>query len=79
VHVQRLVSVVKTVIMLEECNTEDQHSVRFLWAKGLNARDIHKEMFPVYGGKCISYKMVHNWAANASLMMKRLKQTCGSG
>jgi hypothetical protein len=23
----------------------------FLWAKGPNARDIYKEMFPVYGGK----------------------------
>jgi hypothetical protein len=38
--------------VLEECNTEDQRSVvRFLWAKGLNAKDIHKEMFPVYGEK----------------------------
>jgi hypothetical protein len=35
--------------------------VRFLWAKGLNAKDIHKEMFPVYGGKCLSCKAVHNW------------------
>jgi hypothetical protein len=31
-----------------------------LWAKGLNAQDIHKEMFPVYGGKCLSRKAVHN-------------------
>jgi hypothetical protein len=23
-----------------------------LWAKGLNAKDIHKEMFPVYSGVC---------------------------
>jgi hypothetical protein len=29
--------------------------------KRLNARDIHKEMFPVYGGKCLSRKAVHNW------------------
>jgi hypothetical protein len=35
--------------------------VRFLWAKGLNAKDIHKEMFSVYGGKCLSRKAVHNW------------------
>jgi hypothetical protein len=27
-----------------------------LWAKGLNANDIHKEIFPVYGGKCLSRK-----------------------
>jgi hypothetical protein len=40
------------VTMFEECTTEGQCSVvRFLWVKGLNAKDIHKEMFPVYGGK----------------------------
>jgi hypothetical protein len=32
----------------------------FLWAKGLNANDVHKEMFPVYGGKCLLHKAVHN-------------------
>jgi hypothetical protein len=36
--------------------------VRFLWAEGLNAKDIHKEIFPVYGGKCLSRKAVHTWA-----------------
>jgi hypothetical protein len=52
-HVQRLVSVVKMATILEKCATEDYRSVvRFLWAKGLNAKDIHKEIFPVYGGKC---------------------------
>jgi hypothetical protein len=35
--------------------------VRYLWAKGLNAKDIHKEMSHVYGGKCLSRKVVHNW------------------
>jgi hypothetical protein len=35
--------------------------VRFLWAKGRNPKDIHKEIFPVYGGKCLSLKAVHNW------------------
>jgi hypothetical protein len=49
--------------VLEEYATKEQRSaVRFLWAKGLNAKDIHKEMFPVYGGKCLSRKAVHNWA-----------------
>jgi hypothetical protein len=48
--------------VLEECTTEDQRSVvRLLWSKGLNAKDIHKEMFPVYGGKCLSRKAVHIW------------------
>jgi hypothetical protein len=50
----------------------------FLRSKGLTAKDIHKEMFPVYGGKCLSRKAVHNWVANVSLM-KRWKRRCGSG
>jgi hypothetical protein len=50
-HVQQLVSVVKMATVLEVC-TEEQHSVvRFLWAQGLNARDTHNEMYPVYGRK----------------------------
>jgi hypothetical protein len=32
----------------------------FWWVKDLNAKDIHKEIFPVYGGKCLSRKAVHN-------------------
>jgi transposase-like protein len=48
--------------VLEEYATEEQRSaVRFLWAKGLNAKDINEEMFPVYCGKCLSRKTVHNW------------------
>jgi hypothetical protein len=35
--------------------------VRFLLSQGLNANDIHKEMFPVYGGNCLSRKAVHSW------------------
>jgi hypothetical protein len=46
-----MVSVVKMVTVTEECTTEDQRSVvRFLWAKGLSAKDIHKEIFSVYVG-----------------------------
>jgi hypothetical protein len=37
----------------------------FLWAKGLNAKDIHREIFSVYGGKCLSHKVVYNWARNS--------------
>jgi hypothetical protein len=37
-----------------------------LWAKGLNAKDIHKEMFPVYGGKCLSCKAFHNYVQKFS-------------
>jgi hypothetical protein len=44
-----------------DCANEEQRSiVRFLWAKGLNAKAIHKEMFHIYGGKCLSLKKVHN-------------------
>jgi hypothetical protein len=32
----------------------------FLWEKGSNEKDIHKETFPTYGGKCSLRKTVHN-------------------
>jgi hypothetical protein len=61
-HVQRLVLVVKMVTVLEGCTTKGQHSiVHFLWAKGLSAKDIHKEIFPIYGRKSLSCKTVRNW------------------
>jgi hypothetical protein len=67
-HVQRLVSVVKMATVLEECATEKQRYVVlcFLWENKHNAKDIHKEIFPVYGGKCLSRKAVHNWVENFS-------------
>jgi hypothetical protein len=47
---------------VDECNTKEQHSVvLFLWATGLHAKDINKEMFPVYSGKCLSHKVVQKW------------------
>jgi hypothetical protein len=53
--------------MLEESTTEEQrYVVLFWWAKGLNAKDIHKEMFPVYSGKRLSVKGVHNWVEISS-------------
>jgi hypothetical protein len=53
--------------VLEECITEEQRSVlRFLWAKELNVKDIHNEMFPVSGGKCLSHKAVLNWVEKFS-------------
>jgi hypothetical protein len=37
---------------LEKCIAEEWRSVvSFLWTKGLNAKDIHKEVFLVYCGK----------------------------
>jgi hypothetical protein len=48
--------------LLEDRTIEEQCSVVrfFFWAKRLNAKDIHKEMFRVYGGKCLPRKAVHN-------------------
>jgi hypothetical protein len=37
-----------------------------LCAKGLNAKDINKEMFSVYGGKCLSRKAVRDWVGKFS-------------
>jgi hypothetical protein len=66
--------------VLEEYATEEQlFVVRFLWAKGLNSKDIYKEMFPFCGGKCLSRKAVHNWVTNVSLKTKRLRRRSGSG
>jgi hypothetical protein len=53
--------------VLEGFTTEEQSTVeRFLWAKGFNSKDIHKEVFPVYSGKCLSCEAIHNWAENFS-------------
>jgi transposase len=38
----------------------------FCRKKGLDAKDIHKEMFTVYGWKCLSRKVVHNWVKKFS-------------
>jgi hypothetical protein len=51
----------------------------YLWAEILNAEDIHKQMFPIYGWKYLLLKAVHNWVTKVSLMMKKLKRRCGSG
>jgi hypothetical protein len=53
--------------VLKECTTEDKNSiVRFWWPKRPNAKDTYKEKFPVYGGKCLSCKAVHNWVEKFS-------------
>jgi hypothetical protein len=40
---------------------EQRSLVHYLWAKGLDAKDIHKEIFPVYDGKFVSRKAVQPW------------------
>jgi hypothetical protein len=53
--------------VFKEYTTEDQRSlVRLLWAKELNAKDIKKEMFPAYCGKCLSRKAGQNWVEKFS-------------
>jgi hypothetical protein len=65
--------------VFEEYITEEQRSAaRFLCAKELKSKDIHKEMFPV-GRKCLSRKAVHNWEADVPLMTKRFKRRYESG
>ena len=41
-------------------------TVRFLWAKNMEAKDIHKEMLPMYGEHCLSRQAVHNWVQKFS-------------
>jgi hypothetical protein len=53
--------------------------VFFVGKKKLNAMNIHKEMFSVSCGKCLSLKAVHNLVANVSLTVKKLKRRCESG
>jgi hypothetical protein len=41
----------------------------------VDKENIHKEMFPVYGGKRLSRKTVHNWVANVSLADDEVVET----
>jgi transposase len=55
------------VAPLNTCTTIEQHGVvQFLWAKGMAAKDIHKEMLPMYGEHCLSCQAVHNWVQKFS-------------
>jgi hypothetical protein len=65
-HVQRLISVVTIGTIFEDYYRKATFCCVFLWAKGVNAVDIHKEVPPIYGGKCLSCKAVHNWVEKFS-------------
>jgi hypothetical protein len=57
-----------------ECTNEEGSvllSFFFFCGQKDSAMDIHKEIFLVYSGKCLSHRAVHNWLANVSLT-KRL-------
>ena len=45
---------------------EQRGVVRFLWAKNVEAKDVHKEMLPMYGEHCLSRQAVHNWVQKFS-------------
>ena len=52
---------------LSTCTKIEQRGVvRFLWAKNMEAKDIHKEMLPMYGEHCLSHRAVHNWVQKFS-------------
>ena len=52
---------------LNMCTAIEQRGVvRFLWAKDMAAKDIHKEMLPMYGEHCLSRQAVHNWVQKFS-------------
>jgi hypothetical protein len=61
-----MVLVVKMATLLEYSTEEQPSVVRFLWPKVLIAKDIYRELFPVYGGKFLSCKAVHNWVGKFS-------------
>ena len=52
---------------LNTCTTIEQRGiVRFLWAKGMAAKDIHKEMLPMYGEHCLSRQEILDLVQNFS-------------
>ena len=52
---------------LNTCTTIEQRGlVRFLWAKDMAAKDIYKEILPMYGEHCLSCQAVHNWVQKFS-------------
>ena len=49
----------KIAAPLNTCTTIEQRGVVcFLWAKNMEAKDIHKEMMPMYGEHCLSRQAV---------------------
>jgi len=47
---------------LKSSRNEQRAIIRFfLWAKGLNANEIHSEMLPAYGDKCLKRPAIHVW------------------
>jgi hypothetical protein len=47
--------------------------VWFLRAKGMAAKDVHREMLPMYGEHCLSRQAVRNWVQKFSEGRKSIK------
>jgi hypothetical protein len=61
--------------MIEQCAF-----VRFLWAKDMAAKDIHKEMLPMYGEHCLSRQGDHNCTSFGNTFLTTwLKEQCARG
>jgi hypothetical protein len=53
--------------VLHEYTTKEQcYVVRSFVGKMTQCKDIHKDMFPVHGGKYLLSKVVHNWVEKFS-------------
>jgi hypothetical protein len=50
--------------------------VHFLWVKGNLAKDIHKDMFPVYNVNCLLHKAV-NWVGKSTEGHPKLEDLSG--
>jgi transposase-like protein len=48
-------------------------------SKRPDAKDIHKEIFPVYSGKCLSHKTVHNWVNKFSQRCSKIADDAQPG
>jgi hypothetical protein len=76
-----MVSVVKMATVTEGVLLKSSLllSVFFLWTKGLNIKDTHKEMFPIYDGKCLPRKAVHNWVEKFTQGLSKDADGAGPG
>jgi hypothetical protein len=72
-----LVSVVKMATVLEACTTDEQRSVVPFFFVG--AKDSHKEMFPLYGGKCLVHKAVHKCVEKFSQGLSKITDDARQG
>jgi len=51
----------------------------FFVGKKMEAKDIHKEMLPMYGEHCLSRRVVHNWVQKFSEGRKSIKDEHRAG